>query len=102
MQRCVPSLNAKIPCRHEFQFEFLSDRAVASAIPGKSSGGLALEFTLADIADIGADHEAKQMFGIDALRVRAGRKQRGETQERRPNRLRTNWHSQGQGVNGKK
>ena len=84
--KVVPSSHAEIPDRHEFQFEFLVNRPVTSAIPRKSSGGLALEFTLADIADIRTDHEAKQMFGINALRARAGRQQR-EAQDGRPERF---------------
>ena len=71
-------LNSKIPGRHEFQFKLLADDPVTSAIFGKSSGGLALEFPLADIADIGADHEAEQMLGIDALGATGSRKQRSE------------------------
>ena len=88
-------LDSKIPCRHELQFELLSGRAVGSGIFPKPSGGLALEFAFADIADIAADHEAEQMLGIDTLGVSASRKQRRETHERRPEGLRTNWRSQG-------
>ena len=97
-------LDPEILDGHEFQFEFLADRPVVSAIPGKSSGRLALEFALADIADIRADHEAEQMLGIDALRASAAWKQRGETHDGRPERLRTNWHShsEGHGMNGKR
>jgi hypothetical protein len=53
---------------------------------------LALEFALADVADIGADHEAEQMLGIDALSMKARWKQRGEY-DGRLKRFRTNWHS---------
>ncbi|MGH6751749.1 MAG: hypothetical protein ACREDP_06230, partial [Bradyrhizobium sp.] len=74
-------LHPNIFGRHEFQFEFLADGPVVSAILTKSPGRLGLEFALADIADIGADHEAEQMLGIDALRADAARKQRGETEE---------------------
>ena len=82
---------------HEFQFELLADRPVTSAIPGKPSVGLALEFALADIADIRADHEAEQMLGINALRANTARKQRGETHDDCSAGLRTNWHSQSHG-----
>jgi hypothetical protein len=66
-------LYSKIFNGHEFQFEFLANRAVASSIPGKSSGRLALEFTLANIADISADHKAEDMLGINALSANAVR-----------------------------
>jgi hypothetical protein len=83
---------------HEFQFEFLADRPVRSAIPGKSPVGPALQFAFADIADIGADHEAEQMLGIDALRANTARKQRGKTHDDCLAGLRTNWHSQATGM----
>src|SRR5882672_9959021 len=87
------NLNPKIPGGHEFQFEFLADRPVPSAIPGESSGRLALEFALADVADIRSDHEAKQMLGINALGVNTARKQPRKAHHRRPERLCTGWHS---------
>ena len=59
---------------HEFQFEFLADRPLVSAILGKSPGSLAPEFALTDIADIGANHEAEQMLGINALGANTARK----------------------------
>lgn len=61
--RCkgASQLDAKILDRHKLQFEFLVNRPVASAIPGKSSGRLALEFTLADIADIRTDHASEEL-----------------------------------------
>ncbi len=82
---------------YEFQFELLAGRPVSSAIPGKSSVGLALEFALADIADIRADHEAEQMLGIDAFRANTAWKQRGETHDHCSAGLRTNWHSDSHG-----
>src|ERR1700730_10093994 len=84
-------LNSKIPCGHELQFEF---RVVASGILCETPGGLALEFALADVADVGADHESEQMLGIDASSVSAGGKQRGKRRIRQSHRLRTNPHSQ--------
>src|SRR5712691_400408 len=90
-------LHPKILDGDEFQFEFLIDRPVISAIPGKSSGRLALEFAFADISDVRADHEAEQMLGINALCSNTARKQRGETQDCRPAGLRANWHSQSHG-----
>jgi hypothetical protein len=62
---------------HEFELEFLTNGAVIPALLGKSSSGLALEFALADIANISAYHEAKQMLGINTLGMNAGWKQRG-------------------------
>lgn len=52
-------LDPEIVDRHELQFEFLVDRPIVIAPLGKSSGRLALEFALADVADISADQEAK-------------------------------------------
>src|SRR5882757_2208550 len=69
-------LDTKILGGDEFQFEFLTDRPVATAALGKSPGGLALEFALAGAADIGSDHEAKKMLGIDAFGTHAIREQR--------------------------
>ena len=69
-------IEAEIPGGHEFQFEFLTDRPVTPATSGKSSGGLALEFAFTDITDVGAEHEAKQMLGIEEMpdpRYRRGR-----------------------------
>src|ERR1700736_1518453 len=93
-------LNSKIPCGYELQFEFLSDRAVASGILCETPGGLALEFALAGVADVSADHESEQMLGIDAFSVSAGGKQRGKTHDRH-HRLRTNSHYQSHQVTQK-
>src|ERR1700738_2874935 len=95
-------LNSKIPCGHQLQFEFLSGRAVASGILRKTPGGLALEFALADVADVGADHESEQMLGIDAFSVSAGGKQRGKPRNGRSHRLCTNSHSQSHSGDSKK
>src|ERR1700730_13096898 len=92
-------LNSKIPCGHELQFEF---RVVASGILCETPGGLALEFALADVADVGADHESEQMLRIDALSVRAGGKHRGTPRDGRSHRLRTNSHSQRRSGDSKK
>jgi hypothetical protein len=49
----APPISIRTPFDgHQLQLEFLTDAAIISAILGKSSGRLALEFTLADIADI--------------------------------------------------
>ncbi|HMH99166.1 MAG TPA: hypothetical protein VK577_21745 [Bradyrhizobium sp.] len=69
-------LDTKILGGDEFQFEFLTDRPVATAALGKSSGRLALEFALTGAADIGSDHKAKKMFSIDAFGLHAIREQR--------------------------
>src|SRR5258707_678498 len=52
-------LDPEIVDRHELQFEFLVDRSIVIATFGKSSGRLALEFALADVANVSADQEAK-------------------------------------------
>ena len=93
----LSQLHPDILDRHEFQFELLAGRPVGSAIPRKSSVGLTLQFALADIADIGAYHEAEQMLGIDALRANAAWEQRGETHGNCPASVRTDWHSQSHG-----
>ena len=77
---------------HELQFELLTDRTIVPAVLGKSSGGLALEFALADVANICADHETEQMLGIDTLSANPARKQRRETHDCRTEGLRTLWH----------
>ncbi len=91
---CVPiDFDSKIPGGYDFQFEFLADRAVISTTFCISSGRLALEFALADVAGIRADHEAKQMLGIDALCINAGRKRDGKTHDCRAKHFCTNKHS---------
>ena len=82
--KCASDLDPEIPDRHEFQFEFLTEGAIFAAVLAEPPGGLALEFALADIADIRADHESEQMLGIDALGMRADRKQRRKAQDCRP------------------
>jgi hypothetical protein len=69
-------LDTKILGGDEFQLEFLTDRPVATAVLGKSPGRLVLEFALAGVADVGSDHEAKNMLGIDAFGMHAIREQR--------------------------
>ena len=87
-------LDPEIIDGHEFQFEFLVDRPVASCRLGKSPRGLALEFALTDAADICADREAEQMLGIDVLGIHAGRHERRETQDRGPKRCSAKKHPQ--------
>jgi hypothetical protein len=41
---------------HQLQLEFLTEGAIISAILGKSSGRLALEFTLAEYFSLGQSH----------------------------------------------
>ena len=93
-------LDSKIPGRHKFQFELLADGPISAAVLAEASGRLALKLPLADIADIGADHEAEQMLGIDALGMDAGRQQRSKRHDRRPESLctRRHSHSAGHGV----
>ena len=74
-----PDLDAEILDRHELQLELLADGLIAAALPGKSSGGLGLEFALAELADIGADHEAIDVLGVDAFRMAARRLQQQST-----------------------
>ncbi|WP_249144338.1 hypothetical protein [Bradyrhizobium lablabi] len=75
-------LYAKILDRDELQFELLADGAIAAAILGEAPGGLGLEFTLAEIADIGANHEAENVLGIDLFRLHGERQQRSENCDR--------------------
>jgi hypothetical protein len=82
-----------IPGGHEFQFEFLTDCPITTADFGKSPGRLALEFAFAGASDIGADHEAKQMLGVDAFGVHAVRQQRRKTHDRGSKRFCIDRHS---------
>ena len=83
----------EIPKRNELQLELLIKGAVGAAAPGKAPGRRALEFVLADLADVSADHECKDMLGIDALGMSAGRQPRSETRDGHPERFSANWHS---------
>src|SRR5437870_12894315 len=76
-------LDTKIPDRHKLQFELLADGPITPTVLAEASGCLALKLPFADIADIGADHEAEQMLGIDALGMDAGRQQRSKRPDRR-------------------
>ena len=89
----VIPLAKKIPDGHEFQFEFLTDRPITTAAFGKSPRRLALKFALAGAADIGADHEAKQMLGVDAFSVHAVRQQHRKTHDRGSKRFCIDRHS---------
>ena len=93
-------LDSKIPDRHELQFELLADGPITAAVLAEAPGRLALKLPFADIADIGADHEAEQMLGIDALGMDAGRQQRSKRHDRRLEGLCTRRysHSAGHGV----
>src|SRR6266542_1939098 len=93
-------LDSKILNRHKLQFELLADGPIAAAVLAEAPGRLALKLPLADIADIGADHEAEQMLGVDALGVDAGRQQRCKRHHRRLESLctRRHSHSAGHGV----
>src|SRR6202023_1065478 len=92
-RKAGPHLDAKIPDGYKFQLEFLTDCPIATAAFGKSSGRLALEFAFAGAADIGADHEAKQMLGIDAFGVHAIRGERRKTHDRGSKRFCIDRHS---------
>jgi len=83
-RKAASQLDPKIPKGDEFQFELLVPRAVSSALLAEASGGLALKFALAGVASVGADHEGKQMLGVDALGMNAACERQGETYERRP------------------
>src|SRR4029077_8696097 len=52
---------------------------------------------LADVAYIRADHESKQMLGVDALCIDAGWKQPGKAQDCPPERSCSNWHPHSEG-----
>src|SRR6185503_14439525 len=92
--------DSKIPGRYKLQFELLADGAISAAVLAEASGRFALKLPLADIADIGADHEAEQMLGIDALGIDAGRQQCSKKHDRRLKGLYTRRysHSAGHGV----
>src|SRR5262249_43114937 len=77
-------LDAKIGNRHELELELLSVGLVAAAVLGKPAGGLALEFALAALADIRADHEAVDVFGVDAFFRPRERLQQPKAECRRP------------------
>src|SRR5262249_54430147 len=49
--------DAEIFDRDELQLELLIDGSIFATVPGKAAGCRALEFALADIAHVGADHE---------------------------------------------
>src|SRR5437870_11315866 len=93
-------LDTKIPDRHKLQFELLADGPITPTVLAEASGCLALKLPFADIADIGADHEAEQMLGIDTLGMDAGRQQRSKRHDRRLKSLCTRGysHSAGHGV----
>src|SRR5260370_12702775 len=55
-------LDPEIIGGHQLQFEFLVDRPLVTAHPGKTSGGLPLEFTFARPAPIRTHHVAKSVF----------------------------------------
>src|SRR6266545_4143196 len=92
--------DSKILNRYKLQFELLADGLITPAVIAEASGRLALKLPFADIADIGADHEAEQMLGIDALGMDAGRQQRSKRHDRRLEGLCTRRysHSAGHGV----
>ncbi|WP_296512338.1 hypothetical protein [Rhodopseudomonas sp.] len=77
-------LNSKIPGGHELEFEFLAEGAIGSTGLAESPGGLALEFALAEVADIGADHESEQMLRIDVFTAHIDRNQREQARNCRP------------------
>ncbi|MCA3806223.1 hypothetical protein, partial [Burkholderia sp.] len=80
-------LDTKVRCRNELELHFLVERAVAAAVLGEAAGGLALEFPLADLPDIGADHEAEDVLGIKSFRVGSERQHRcnaGDRSAQRP------------------
>src|SRR5215213_9675212 len=79
----APHLDSKILGRHKFEFELLADGPISAALLAEAPGRLALKLAFADIADIGADHEAEQMLGIDALGMDGGRQQRSKRHDRR-------------------
>jgi hypothetical protein len=64
-----------------------------TVILGESAGGLALEFAVTNVPDIGADHEGKYVLGVDAFSAYSPRKQCGAAQQSSLERSRTNQHS---------
>src|SRR4029450_4190416 len=69
--------------RHQLKFELLADGPITATVLAEAPGRLALKLPFADIADVGADHEAEQMLGVDALGMDAGRQQRSKRHDRR-------------------
>src|SRR4051812_27173763 len=91
-RKCGAQLDPEIREGYEFQFEFLADRAVITAGLGKAPCSLALEFPLADAADVGTDHESEDMLGVDAFGVPADREQRCHANAGNPNGFYANRH----------
>src|SRR4051794_623985 len=89
----APELDPEVLRRHEFELDLLLERAIAAVILGKSPGGLALQFTVTNVADIGADHESKYVLGIDTFSLDGSRQQCGTAQQGGPERSRGNQHS---------
>jgi hypothetical protein len=56
-----------------------------------------LEFPLADAADVGTDHESKDMLGVDAFGVPADREQRCDANAGNPNGFCANGHLRSDG-----
>ena len=99
-RKSASHLDPKIPDRHELQLKLLADGPIGAAVSAEAPGGLALKLPFTDIADVGANHEAEQMLGIDALGMDAGRQQRCKRHDRRLESLCTRRysHSAGHGV----
>jgi len=77
-------LNANVLGGNEFHLELFAGGTISPALSAKAPGRLALKFALSDIAGVGADHEGKQMLGIDTFGTNAIRKQHPETRKGRP------------------
>src|SRR4029450_3053328 len=86
--------------RHQLKFELLADGPITATVLAEAPGRLALKLPFPAIPAIGADHEAEQMLGIDALGMDAGRQQRSKRHDRRLEGLCTRRysHSAGHGV----
>ena len=78
-------LDADVRQRHDFDLEFVLEGAICTAALAEAPRGLALEFALAGIADIGADHETEDVLGIEAiLGADAARQKRDRAGSNRP------------------
>ena len=60
-------LDAEVRQRHDLDLDLLREGAIGPAALAESTCRLGLEFALAGIADIGADHETEDVLGIEDL-----------------------------------
>src|SRR5580700_2778802 len=90
-QRCS-DLDPEILDGHEFQLKLLAESLVGPGLFRESSRRHSLEFTFAGTTDVGANHEAVDVLGVDAFGKPASRPQE-RPQHRRPDCPCGNAHS---------